>query len=61
MSAKSKPQEVLSLADLGVEAGAMTVVLDLNPPPLRGDSRKVDDDGTAAEQLVAFLQERKLL
>jgi electron transfer flavoprotein beta subunit len=61
MSAKSKPQEVLSLADLGVEAGAMTVVLDLNPPPPRGDSRKVDDDGTAAEQLVAFLQERKLL
>ena len=62
MGAKSKPQEVVTLADLGVENGdAKTKVVGLNPPPPRGDSRKLEDDGSAAEQLVSFLQERKLL
>jgi electron transfer flavoprotein beta subunit len=62
MGAKSKPQDVVSLADLGVsDGGAKTTVLALGPPPPRGDSQKVEDDGSAAEQLVAFLQERKLL
>jgi electron transfer flavoprotein beta subunit len=64
MGAKKKPQELLSLAELGVEAGAAgsrTTVLGLNPPPPRGDSRRGEDDGTAAEQIVAFLQERKLI
>ena len=63
MGAKSKPQDVVSLADLGVPAGdgAKTTVLGLNPPPPRGDSQKIEDDGSAAQQLVAFLQERKLL
>jgi electron transfer flavoprotein beta subunit len=61
MGAKSKPQDVLTLADLGVECRAGTTVLGLNPPPPRGESRKVEDDGSAAQQLVTFLQERKLL
>jgi electron transfer flavoprotein beta subunit len=62
MGAKSKPQGVVSLADLGVsDGGAKTTVLALNPPPPRGESQKIEDDGSAAAQLVAFLQERKLL
>jgi electron transfer flavoprotein beta subunit len=63
MGAKSKPQDVVSFADLGVSAdgGAKTTVIGLNPPPPRGDSQKIEDDGSAAEQLVTFLQERKLL
>jgi len=63
MGAKSKPQDVVSLADLGVDAdgGAKTTVLGLSPPPPRGDSQKIEDDGSAAARLVAFLQERKLL
>jgi electron transfer flavoprotein beta subunit len=62
MGAKSKPQEVVTLADLGVSNGdARTTVIGLNPPPPRGDSQKIEDDGSAAEQLVTFLQERKLL
>jgi len=67
MGAKSKPQETLSLADLGIEpavagaAGSKTVVRALTDPPSRGDSRKIEDDGSAAEQIVAFLAERKLL
>ena len=67
MGAKSKPQETLSLADIGVsadqagEAGSMTVVLALSPPPPRGDSRKIEDDGSAAQQILDFLVEQKLL
>src|ERR671936_792891 len=39
MGAKSKPQETVSLVDLGVEAESRTEVYALNdPPPARGDS-----------------------
>ena len=67
MGAKSKPQETLSLADLGVdggsagEAGSRTEVLALSDPPPRGDTRKIEDDGSAAEQIVAFLAEKRLI
>src|SRR3990170_294739 len=65
MGAKSKPQETLSLADLGVDAGSAgeqgsrTEVLALSDPPPRGDTRKIEDDGTAADQIVAFLAEKR--
>jgi electron transfer flavoprotein beta subunit len=67
MGAKSKPQETVTFVDLGLlnetasNGGARTTVIGLNPPPPRGDSQKIEDDGSAAEQLVAFLQEKKLL
>ena len=67
MSAKSKPQESLSASELGLDAGALgeqgsgTTVLALGDPPPRGDSRKIEDDGNAAGQIVEFLAEKKLL
>ena len=67
MGAKKKPQETVSLGDLGVEAerageaGSKTTVVALAAPPPRGDSRKLEDDGNAAEQILAFLQEKRLL
>jgi electron transfer flavoprotein beta subunit len=67
MGAKKKPQDVVSLADLGVEAdrageaGSRTEVLALGAPPPRGDTRTIEDDGSAAEQIVAFLAEKRLL
>jgi electron transfer flavoprotein beta subunit len=64
MGAKKKPQDVVSLADLGVEAGegaSRTTVVALGDPPPRGDSRKVEDDGTAAEAIVEYLAEKRLL
>jgi electron transfer flavoprotein beta subunit len=67
MGAKSKPQETLSLAELGVdageagEAGSRTTVLELGPPPSRGDSLKIEDDGTAAQKILDYLVERRLL
>jgi electron transfer flavoprotein beta subunit len=67
MGAKKKPQETLSLGDLGVdpgeagEAGSRTEVSALGDPPARGDTVKIEDDGSAAEKIVQFLQEKKAL
>jgi len=67
MGAKSKPAETLSLAELGAEedrtgtAGSRTSVLALGPPPAKGDQIKIEEDGSAAEQLVDWLAGRKLL
>ena len=67
MGAKKKPQETLSAADLGLDSGNLgeqwsgTTVLALSDPPPRGDARKIEDDGSAAQQIVDFLAERKLL
>ena len=67
MGAKKKPQEQLALADLELEpaqageAGSRTEVLALSDPPPRGETRKIEDDGSAAEQIVAFLAEKRLL
>jgi electron transfer flavoprotein beta subunit len=33
----------------------------LNDPPPRGDTLKLEDDGSAAEKIVEFIAERKLL
>jgi electron transfer flavoprotein beta subunit len=67
MGAKKKAQDVVSLADLGVEAGnagqegSRTEVLGLSDPPPRGDTRTIEDDGSAAEKIVEFLAEKRLL
>jgi electron transfer flavoprotein beta subunit len=61
MGAKSKPQETLSLADLGLELESRTEVYALSEPPARGDSRKIDDDGTAAQAVLEFLAEKRLV
>jgi electron transfer flavoprotein beta subunit len=61
MGAKTKPQETLTLDDLGVEAGAKTEVLALSDPPPRGETRKLEDDGNAAAEIVDFLAERRLI
>jgi electron transfer flavoprotein beta subunit len=67
MGAKSKPQETLSLADIGVEAGRVgeqgsrTEVVALGEPPPRGDSQKIEDDGNAAQAIVEFLAEKRIL
>ena len=67
MGAKKKPQESLSATDLGVdaaqlgEAGSKTEVLALGDPPARGDTIKIEDDGSGAQKIVDFLAEKRLL
>jgi hypothetical protein len=36
-------------------------VLALGDPPPRGDSRKIEDDGNAAEQILEFLAEKRFV
>jgi electron transfer flavoprotein beta subunit len=67
MGAKSKPQEVVSLADLGVDAetvgvaGSRTVVRAVAPPPAKSDQIRIEDDGNAAEKIVEYLAEKRLV
>src|SRR6059058_2743141 len=67
MGAKSKPQETLSLGDLGIDAGdvgesgSRTEVYALGDPPARGDTVKIEDDGSGPEKILEFLLEKKAL
>jgi electron transfer flavoprotein beta subunit len=67
MGAKSKPQETLSLADVGVEAdqvgeaGSATTVRSSSPPPPKSGQVKLEDDGNAAEKIVEYLAEKRLV
>jgi electron transfer flavoprotein beta subunit len=68
MGAKKKPQETLTLADLGLsaddvgESGSRTEVYALGEPPPRGESMRIEDDGgDAAEKIVQYLFEKKVL
>jgi electron transfer flavoprotein beta subunit len=67
MGAKKKPQETVTLDELGVESdragegGSKTEVLGLTDPPARGDSQRIEDDGTAAEQIAEFLAQKRLI
>jgi electron transfer flavoprotein beta subunit len=67
MGAKRKPHEVVSLADIGVEpatvgaAGAATAVGGLSKPAGRGDTILIEDDGSAAEKILEFLVEKKVV
>ena len=67
MGAKKKPQETKSLADIVVdpgaagESGSRTTVVALSDPPSRGDTIKIEDDGSGAQKIFDFLVERKLI
>jgi electron transfer flavoprotein beta subunit len=67
MGAKSKPQETHDAGAIGVDvakvgdAGAKTTVLGLGSPPSRGDQVKIEDDGSAAQKIVDYLAERRLI
>ncbi|MCZ7587287.1 MAG: electron transfer flavoprotein subunit beta/FixA family protein [Gaiella sp.] len=67
MGAKSKPQETVSLADAGIEAdrvgeaGSKTTVRAVAPPPAKSDQVKLEDDGSAAEKIVEYLAEKRLI
>jgi electron transfer flavoprotein beta subunit len=62
MGARKKPQNQLALADLGVEGAVATEVLALTPPPAKQGGRRIEDEnGSSAEEILAFLLERKAI
>jgi electron transfer flavoprotein beta subunit len=67
MGAKSKPQETVSLADLGVDAslvgetGSGTTVRSSAPPPPKSGQVRIEDDGSAADKIFEYLAEKRLV
>jgi electron transfer flavoprotein beta subunit len=61
MGAKKKPQETRSADEVGGAEAPGTTVVALNPPPERGEARRIEDDGSAADRIVEFLAEKRLV
>jgi electron transfer flavoprotein beta subunit len=66
MAAKSKPLEVLGVADLGLDspvgaAGAREQITDITPAESRQAGEKYVDEGDGAEKVIAFLESIKVL
>ena len=65
MQAKSKPVEKLTPGDLAVapvgNAGAGQDIVEVAPSEERGAGEIIEDDGTAAQRIVAYLAERKVI
>jgi electron transfer flavoprotein beta subunit len=64
MAAKQKPVERMSVSDLGLSAEdvkATQKVTAVEPAPERKAGEVIEDDGSAAERVVAFLKEAKLI
>lgn len=64
MSAKKKPLETLSAADLGVDVQAdvpRSIMLSVTQAPARTAGTKVTDEGEAGTQLADYLAEKRLV
>src|SRR5271154_7053687 len=67
MSAKSKPVETLSVADLGIDAGQVGAagrrqeITDVSEAEARGSGEIVVDEGDGAQRVVAFLEQLKVI
>jgi electron transfer flavoprotein beta subunit len=66
MAAKSKPVEILSVADLGLDgqvgaAGALETITAIQAAESRQAGEKYVDEGDGAEKVVAFLESIKVL
>jgi electron transfer flavoprotein beta subunit len=69
MGAKKKQLDTKSTGDVGIEgdkvgeAGSKTEVLGINPPPEKASGQIIEDEDTdeTVQQIVAWLEERKLL
>ena len=67
MGAKKKPLEAVGPAELSLDAaqvgeqGSGTVVLAFTAPPAKSHGTKIEDDGSAADQIVAFLASKSLI
>jgi electron transfer flavoprotein beta subunit len=67
MAAKSKPVDIVTVADLGVDAaavgaaGAGQEITDVSAAEARGSGEIVVDEGDGAERIVTFLEQLKVV
>ncbi len=64
MAAKSRPVDVLTVADLGLDAHSFAVrqeVVSVEVTPEKSAGEKFVDDGTGAQRIIAYLERVKVL
>jgi electron transfer flavoprotein beta subunit len=61
MQAKSKPVTTLTASDLGIDVEAGQVIRSVEAVPAREGGTIVEDDGSAFEQIVATLEQVKVI
>jgi electron transfer flavoprotein beta subunit len=67
MAAKNKPVDECSVSDLGLTAddvgwtGARQEIAEVAAAPAREAGEKIEDDGSAQERIVAFLEQLKVI
>lgn len=67
MAAKNKPVDAVTPSDLGLAddqvglTGARQTITSVEAAPAREAGEKIEDDGTAHERVVAFLEELKVI
>lgn len=61
MDAKKKPVENLTLAELGVDAAENQSVVSITDTPARAAGKKIEDEGEAHLEIVALLEDRKVI
>jgi electron transfer flavoprotein beta subunit len=61
MDAKKKPMETKALADVGAEPSDGQTVASITDAPERSGGRKIEDEGEAFNEIIALLEERKVL
>ena len=64
MAAKSKPVDQVTTADLGLDAAAVAAnqtITSVAAAPAREAGEKIEDDGTAFEKVVEFLDGLKVI
>jgi electron transfer flavoprotein beta subunit len=67
MAAKNKPVDECTVADLGLSAddvgwnGARQEIVNVAAAPAREAGEKIEDDGSAHERIVEFLEQLKVI
>jgi electron transfer flavoprotein beta subunit len=67
MAAKSKPVETLKVADIGLDAaqvgwpGSRQEIVDVRAAEARQAGEIIEDDGSGAERVVAYLESLKVI
>ncbi len=61
MDAKKKPMDTVALGDLGAEKSEGQTVKSITDAPERSAGRKIEDEGEAFTEIVALLEQRKVI
>jgi len=61
MDAKKKPMETMSLSEVGAETFHGQTVKSITDAPERSAGRKIEDEGEAYSEIVALLEQKKVI